>query len=260
MNRQSWIIFSVTAAFIAGTGLLLHSFSSRQTLGKPGIRVAAKPVFDPKGGVVGTNSIDLPEQVLDYTSQALPVEFVVLDWLPKDTTYGQRLYKAADGFQTAINAVLMGTDRTSIHKPDYCLAGQGWQIDPTASEVTTIRINEPRPYDLPITKLITTREVRTEAGHNATIRGVYLYWLVADARLEPYHNRIMNSIITHMLRTGELQRWAYVTCFAACLPGQEEATFNRLKDFLAAAVPRFQLTTGAAMTEATKATVASVTD
>jgi hypothetical protein len=169
------------------------------------------------------------------------------------------MYQGADGFQTAINAVLMGTDRTSIHKPDYCLAGRGWQIDPTRSEVTSIRINEPHPYDLPITKLITTREIRTENGQSAVIRGVYLYWLVADARLEPYHNRIMGSIIRHMLTTGELQRWAYVTCFAACLPGQEDATFNRLKDFLAAAVPQFQLTTGQAMTGATRATVASAT-
>ena len=260
MNRQSWVIFCVTAALIAGTGALLHSFGPRQSLGKAGVKVAAKPVHDPKGNVVGTNCIDLPEQVLDFTSQPLPVDYLVLDWLPKDTTFGQRVYKAADGFQTAINAVLMGTDRTSIHKPDYCLAGQGWQIDASRSEVTTIRINEPHPYDLPITKLITTREIRSETGQTATIRGVYLYWLVADDRLEPYHNRIMGSIIAHMLTTGELQRWAYVTCFSACLPGHEDATFNRLKNFLAAAVPQFQLTTGATMAGAPGATVASAAE
>jgi hypothetical protein len=233
--------------------LFLSAFKSRQRLGKPGIKVSAKPVFDPKGNVIGTNCIDLPEQVLDYTSKPMPVDFTVLDWLPKDTTYGQRLYKAADGFQTAINAVLMGTDRTSIHKPDYCLAGQGWTVDHSRSEVTTIRINEPYPYDLPITKLITFREARTESGHTVLVGGVYLYWLVADERLEPYHNRIFPSIIKHMLATGELQRWAYVTCFATCLPGQEEPTFNRLKDFLAAAVPTFQLTTGAPLKDAAKA-------
>ena len=259
MKRQSWAIFCVTAAIIAGTGWLLHSFGPRQSLGKPGVKVAAKPVYDPKGNVIGTNCIDLPEQVLDYTSQALPVDYLVLDWLPKDTTYGQRVYKSADGFQTAINAVLMGTDRTSIHKPDYCLAGQGWQIDASRSEVTTIRINDRHPYDLPITKLITTREVRTESGHTAIVRGVYLYWLVADGRLEPYHNRIMGSIVRHMLTTGELQRWAYVTCFSACLPGHEDATFNRLKGFLAEAVPKFQVTT-ANTAGAPKATVASAAE
>jgi len=39
-----------------------------------------------------------------------------------------------------------------------------------------------------------------------------------------------------------LQRWAYISCFAVCLPGQEEATFERLKKFIAASVPEFQLT------------------
>jgi hypothetical protein len=244
MNRRAWTLFSAAALLIVGAGALLAAFQARQSLGKPGVKVAAKPVYDPKGGLVGTNSVDLPEQVLDYTSEVIPVDFTVLDWLPKDTTYGQRVYKAADGFHTAINAVLMGTDRTSIHKPDYCLAGQGWRVDASRSEVTAIRIQEPHPYDLPITKLVTTREVRTASGENVLVSGVYIYWLVADSRLEPYHNRIMGSIIKHMLTTGELQRWAYVTCFATCLPGHEDATFGRLKEFLSAAVPKFQITVG----------------
>jgi len=45
-----------------------------------------------------------------------------------------------------------------------------------------------------------------------------------------------------LFRTGELQRWAYVLCFAVCLPGQEEVTFERIRKFIAAAVPEFQLT------------------
>jgi len=245
MNRKSWIIFGVTAAMICGTAVLLTSLKARQRLGKPGVRVVARPVHDPKGNVIGTNCVDLPAVVLDYTSEQLPIDFTVLNWLPKDTTYGQRLYKGPDGFQTLVNAVLMGTDRTSIHKPDYCLVGQGWQLDASQSGVTSIRISAPHPYDLPITKLVTTRDVRTEQGQRLALRGVFAYWLVADSEIEPYHNRIMTSIMKRMLMTGELQRWAYVTCFATCLPGQEEATFNRLKAFLADAVPKFQLTSGA---------------
>jgi hypothetical protein len=39
-----------------------------------------------------------------------------------------------------------------------------------------------------------------------------------------------------------LQRWAYVACISPCAPGQEDATFARMKKFIAAAVPEFQLT------------------
>jgi hypothetical protein len=42
--------------------------------------------------------------------------------------------------------------------------------------------------------------------------------------------------------TGILQRWAYVTFFSACAPGQEENTYERLKNLIAASVPEFQLT------------------
>jgi hypothetical protein len=52
----------------------------------------------------------------------------------------------------------------------------------------------------------------------------------------------MWQMAKHLLRTGELQRWAYVSVFAVCAPGQEDAAFERIKRFIAAAVPEFQLT------------------
>ena len=42
------------------------------------------------------------------------------------------------------------------------------------------------------------------------------------------------------LRHGVLQRWAYVSYFAYCWPGQEDATFARMKQLIAASVPEFQ--------------------
>jgi len=48
-----------------------------------------------------------------------------------------------------------------------------------------------------------------------------------------------------LIRTGVLQRWAYVSYLAICEPGQEDATFERMKTFIAASVPEFQLTPSA---------------
>jgi len=45
-----------------------------------------------------------------------------------------------------------------------------------------------------------------------------------------------------VIRTGVLQRWAYVSYFAVCPPGAEEATFQRMKKLIVASVPEFQLT------------------
>jgi hypothetical protein len=54
----------------------------------------------------------------------------------------------------------------------------------------------------------------------------------------------MRWMARDMLLTGVLQRWAYVACITLCAPGQEEATFSRMKEFIAAAVPQFQLAAG----------------
>ena len=242
MNKQKWTLSAVVLAVISVGACLLLYLQSRQRLGQPGVRLAAQPVRDPEGRVVGTNSVSLPEQVLGYSSEPAPVTRLQLGWLPKDTTYGRRLYQAPDGFGVLMSVVLMGTDRTSIHKPQYCLTGQGWKID--RSEMTTIRVERPHPYDLFVMKLSATGIQETAAGVKAVRRGIYVYWFVADNELTADHLQRMWWMARDLIWTGTLQRWAYVACFAACVPGQEEATYRRMKEFIVASVPEFQLTSG----------------
>jgi hypothetical protein len=47
-----------------------------------------------------------------------------------------------------------------------------------------------------------------------------------------------------LLRTGVLQRWAYVSYFSFCAPGQEDAAFERMSKLIAASVPEYQLPPG----------------
>jgi hypothetical protein len=42
------------------------------------------------------------------------------------------------------------------------------------------------------------------------------------------------------LRTGILDRWAYVSVFAYGAPGQENAVFDRIKTLIQETVPEFQ--------------------
>jgi hypothetical protein len=243
MNRKSWLLLLLGLALIGGTAGFLSYQQAHQKLGVPGVKVVANPMFDTEGRLVGSNSVFLPESVLNFRSEGQPVSLVTLGWLPKDTTYGQRLYTAPDGFSAALTVVLMGTDRTSIHKPQYCLTGIGWSIDQT--ELTSIPISEPHPYELPVTKLTASHEWPTPDGGKARQNGVYVYWFVADHELTAQHGQRMWWMARDMLRDGVLQRWAYVSCFSTCAPGQEETTYNRMKDLISASVPQFQLATGA---------------
>jgi hypothetical protein len=188
----------------------------------------------------------LPERVLDYKSEEIQQEEIVTNILPADTSYGQRRYtkKENPNDWLQLTVVLMGSDRTSIHKPQYCLEGGGWKIDNTASLETKVRMERPQSYELPVIKLVATRTVQNNSGQPLTLRGVYVYWFVADGALsgDMSGRERMWWMARHLLQTGVLQRWAYVSCFAVCLPGQEDATFERVKKFITASVPEFQLT------------------
>jgi hypothetical protein len=167
---------------------------------------------------------------------------MVLDWLPRDTTYAQRRYTDTNGFGMLVNVVLMGADRTSIHKPEYCLKGSGW--GDLEGETTSVRIEAPHAYDLPLMQLYSSKDVRLESGETIRVRGIYVYWFVADGELTATHGQRMWWMARDMLRTGVLQRWAYVSTFSVCMPGEEEATLSRMKSMIAAMVPQIQLATG----------------
>jgi hypothetical protein len=38
-----------------------------------------------------------------------------------------------------------------------------------------------------------------------------------------------------------LQRWAYISYFAPCVPGTEDATFERVCDLIRTTIPEFQI-------------------
>jgi hypothetical protein len=235
MNRKKLILALITVLMIGGTAGVLAKFKSFQRLGEPGVKT--RPLADsPNLEVV------LPQQVLDYTAQLLPVDAIVTNVLPRDTSYGHCRYTSADtNFSAQVTVVLMGSDRTSLHKPQFCLTGAGWTINQT--EVDTIRMEKPVPYDLPVIKLTVSGQFNVE-GRPVQAGGVYVYWYVADNALSatPSGSERMWSIARELVTTGILQRWAYVTYFSACAPGQEENTYERLKNLIAASVPEFQLT------------------
>ena len=236
MNRTKWILAVVTVLLIGSTAVLLARYKSIQRLGEPGVKT--RPIANTKN-----LEVLLPEIVLDYTSELLPQSEVVTNVLPKDTSYGQRRYTGADKSTVQANVVLMGEDRTSLHKPQFCLTGAGWTINKT--EVDTIHIEKPALYDLKVIKL-TVSGTFTQEGRQISAGGIYIYWYVADGLLsaDPTGADRMWSMARGLVTRGELQRWAYVTFFEACEPGRETETSERLKKLVAAAVPEFQTTHG----------------
>lgn len=234
MNKQKWVILITALALIGGTAGLLSDLRRKQKLGQPAVATTGEP------GAKRLQVI-LPERVLDYTSVPVEEDKMVLDALPDDTSFGQRLYTAADGFATDVNVVLMGADRTSLHKPEFCLEGQGWHIVMANCGTATVHMEQPCTYDLPVMKLIVRKE-ENENGQTVARSGIFVYWFVAPNELTAHHWQRMWWMAKDLLHTGVLQRWAYVSLFHVCPVGQEDACFERMKKMIAAAAPEFQLT------------------
>ena len=231
-TRQKIILFVVTLVLIAATAGALTWLKSKQRLGAPGLKTMT---------VLGsaTLHIELPANVLGFTSSNLPEAQVVLDYLPKDTSYAQRHYADTNGAWVMANVILMGADRTSIHRPDYCLPGQGWQIRDKIE--VKLNIAGPHPYELPVMKWIVSNNYSAPDGSQQNVSGLYVFWFVTENQTTDNFPAMLKSMLLHQLTSGVLQRWAYVSYFTVCLPGQEEATFARVKQLIAASVPEFQL-------------------
>jgi len=229
--RNQKIILAVIVLLLIATGAgALTWLRANQKLGEPGIIARPRP-----GTVV--MDFDLPEYVLDFVSTTTEQSEVVTNMLPKDTSFAQRIYVSPDKWPVYANIILMGTDRTSIHKPEYCLAGQG--CTPTQKVETKIHIGGPQPYDLPVARWNFRRVIKTSEGEREE-RGVYVFWFVAKDELTTGHWERTWWMTRDLMATGVLQRWAYVSYLAPCSPGQEDAAFERVKRLIAASAPHFQ--------------------
>jgi hypothetical protein len=231
MKNQKWLMLLIALALMVGTVGALTRLKANQRLGQPGIKATLIP-----GSVA--MKIDLPERVLDFISTNVPEPEVVLGYLPKDTSFVERYYWAPDGFWATATIILMGADRTSIHRPDYCLPGQGWRIE-KKTEVNIPLAGKP-PHQLPVMKWVNSNYFQTPDGRKTEVRGLLVFWFVADNEQTASYVQFQYYLLRDLLLTGELQRWAYVSYFSICAPGQEEATFERMQKLIAASVPEYQ--------------------
>ena len=204
------------------TALALTWWQSHQRLGRPGVILT-----------VDEQQFAFPADVPGYAGKAMEIAAGVRSALPPDTTLGARAYTAKDGFWMQMFGVLMGTDRTSIHQPEFCLAGIGVQVVEKRRDV--LRVGGEEPYDLPIMVLRTEKELEGQM-----YPGVYIYWFVADGVATERHWEWMWWMARELIASGELQRWAYVGTLGMTLPGEEAQLLQRMKEFLAQAVPHFQ--------------------
>ena len=128
--------------------------------------------------------------------------------LPVDTDGVRRRYRTKEGQEVACSIVLAGRDVTSIHRPELCLPGQGWNIEREQTE--TIRMASAPGGVVQVTRMDATHAVTSPGGRPIVMRSVFFYWFIGKGRSTPYHwQRILWTAKDRVLHNRN-HRWAYV--------------------------------------------------
>jgi hypothetical protein len=132
--------------------------------------------------------------------------------------------------------VLSGRDRTSIHRPELCLVGQGWTINASSSH----RFSYPgRPAAGIEATVLRVRRQRAGARAGLPVPELVVYWFVGSDRTVPSQGARMALDAWNRLVHGRADRWAYVLLQTPADDG-EQAGLARIQSVLDSALPSFQ--------------------
>lgn len=157
--------------------------------------------------------------------------------LPADTEFAKKEYLSASPTPITCEIVLTGVERSSIHRAEACLLGQGWTI--LSDEKVSVVLAAGRKQDLRMLNLSKVRD-------GQRLFGCFLYWYVgADRTTDDTFSRIFLTSWDQLAR-GVNHRWAYVTVTSELTPSQsgseeaKRALVSRLVRFAADIIPIVQ--------------------
>jgi EpsI family protein len=214
LARSLRVGVAVVALAAVGTVALVDQVEAMGARAQPGIPLAED----------GLNPAPLPQFIgTEWIGQETEVTAIEREMLPADTGYARRIYVSLDDRreQVLVSVVLSGQDRTSIHRPELCLVGQGWSI----RDRQETRFGE----EVPAALLRLEREWVGEDGRRAQVPALFVYWFVG-------RESMATTTVARLWRTAlnrlrlQPDRWAYVVVQAVVLPGEtEEVTRARME-------------------------------
>jgi hypothetical protein len=146
----------------------------------------------------------------DYAGNACggklhPMAYGEWDNLPKDTTIFKKQYfnLAVSNLTAFCAVVLSGEDRSSIHRPQVCLIGQGNEI--VRQTVIAIPIEGREPLEVMVLDLI------RDHPRGGKYFSYYAYWFVGKDRETAHHTERMVWMGVDRILRNVAHRWAYIS-------------------------------------------------
>ena len=132
--------------------------------------------------------------------------------LPADTQFIKRLYTAPNGLWFQVTAVIGGSSKSSIHRPELCLPAQGFQMV--------------RPRDVSVCGL-DWRVMSLERNYSSPLGFAYTFFNQRGVRTASHVRRILTDVWDRSF-CGRIDRWVMITVSST---GCDEGGFG---EFLAA--------------------------
>jgi exosortase len=228
-----WAAAAAVTVIAVGEMFFLHHLATMPPRGAAGVVLAAD----------GNNPVELPAFLgTEWAGRRVEVTAVERDILPADTGFSRKNYIALGDptKQVFVSIVLSGRDRTSIHRPEVCLVGQGWTITGTAEAKFKFPGDVQAGRVFPATLLHVQRSV---AGVNGKSRPpvpqLVAYWFVdADVAVATHWARFWRDAWNRVVH-ARADRWAYVLLQTDAADG-EAAARARMQAVLDGTLPVFQ--------------------
>jgi EpsI family protein len=167
----------------------------------------------------------------------VPVDFMTRKVLPPGTEFLRRWYRSTDpdtASDISTTIITSGTDKRSIHRPERCLQGQGWQL--VARDRWTVPSPSGTSGNLVVTRLVVRSVGLTPDGKKSETKNVVFYWFMG-------HNRLTGSNLKRMAYTawdrmvrGVNYRWSYAL-LRAPVRGSVRETSQALSRFVSELLP-----------------------
>ncbi len=206
-------------------------------------QVGRQPLGGDTGVVLsktGRDPVELPAFLgTDWIGRVAEVSAVEREILPPDTGFSRKTYVGlADPARPVfLSIVLSGRDRTSIHRPELCLVGQGWTIEDSRQHRFAYP-SQAAGSAFPAAVLHVRREVMTARGRVAVPQLVAYWFVSSDTVVATNWERFVHDA-WNRLRHLRADRWAYVLMQTDASDG-EAAALSRMQAVLDRTLPVFQ--------------------
>ena len=231
-TSASWLVAVGVAALAGGEAVFLHSLATMPARGSVGVVLAADD----------RNPVELPQFLgIEWTGRTVPVSPVEREILPPDTGFSRKIYfnHRDASKQVFVSIVLSGRDRTSIHRPEICLVGQGWTITGRTEHEFSFPLRADAKFSASLLRVRREMPAPTVAGQPVSVPQLTAYWFVSGDAVVATHSQLFARDAWNRVAHARADRWAYVLLQTDATDG-EPAALARMQSVLDATLPSFQ--------------------